>query len=269
MASFPERVALGRSGLQVGPLGISGGYGAPKHALLKAFERGVNYWYHGSRRSPGMTEAIRELVASGKRDELVIVLQSYSRWPWLLDKTFDRGLRALGLDYADVLLLGMFKRLPSPRLLDRALALQQQGRFRHLAISSHHRPSFVDYAQDERFAIMHVRYNAAHTGAEKDIFPHLSDDRPGMVAYTATRWKALLTPSKMPPGEAPMRARDCYRFVLRQPAIDVCVTGPSNEAHVDEALAALDEGPITPEQDERFRRIGAFVHSHSTRWFFG
>lgn len=51
MAGFAQSVVLGRSGLSVGPLGVAGGYGVPTNALLEAFERGVNYWYHGSRRA--------------------------------------------------------------------------------------------------------------------------------------------------------------------------------------------------------------------------
>jgi len=72
-----------------------------------------------------------------------------------------------------------------------------------------------------------------------------------------------LKAKKMPAGEAPMRARDCYRFALSSPDIDVCMTGPANGAQVDEALAALDEGPLSPEENERFRRIGAHVRANA------
>ena len=86
MAGFPERVTLGRSGLVVGPLGVAGGYGVDAAAIRKAVDRGCSYLYHGSRRAPGMRSAIRELTAAGRRDELVVVLQSYARWPWLLER---------------------------------------------------------------------------------------------------------------------------------------------------------------------------------------
>ena len=47
-----------------------------------------------------------------------------------------------------------------------------------------------------------IRYNAVHTGAEQDIFPHLpQEDRPGIVIFTATCWGELLRPKLMPPGE--------------------------------------------------------------------
>ncbi|MBW2458716.1 MAG: aldo/keto reductase, partial [Deltaproteobacteria bacterium] len=232
----------------------------------RAFDRGVTYWYHGSRRAPGMTQAIVELVAAGKRDELVVVLQSYSRWSWLLEKTFTAGLRRLNLDHADVLLLGWHNSLPGEAILERAVALQERGLCRHIAVSGHQRPSFVRFADDSRFNVMHLRYNAAHTGAEQDIFPHLeADRRPGLVAFTATRWRSLLKAAKMPAGEAPMSARDCYRFVLSQPHIDVCMTGPADAAQVDEALTALDGGPVSEQEDARFRRIGAHVRATAGR----
>jgi aryl-alcohol dehydrogenase-like predicted oxidoreductase len=261
VSSFPARVQLGRSGLHVGPLAVSGGYGVGSRPLLHAFERGVNYFYHGSRRAPGMTEAVSQLVAGGHREELVVVLQSYSRSAALLETFLRRGLRQLAIDHADVLLLGWYNRPPSDAVLERAGRLCEAGLVRHLAISAHHRPAFLTHAADERFDILHIRYNAAHTGAETEVFAALGpENRPGTVAYTATRWGSLLKPDKMPAGEQPLRARDCYRFALSNPDFNVCMTGPRNDDEMGEALAALDEGPMTAEELERVRRIGRHVH---------
>ena len=261
MASFPERVTLGRTDLKVGPLAVSGGYGVDAASLRRAFDRGCNYWYHGSLRKAGMTAAIRDLVAGGRRDDLVIVLQSYSRLGFWLERTFKAGLRDLGIAHADVLLLGWYNSGPSRGVLESAAALRKAGLVRHLAISGHNRPAFLTYAADPRYGILQIRYNAAHTGAEKDIFPKLAKEgRPGTVCYTATDWGKLLKPAKMPAGEAPLRARDCYRFVLSNPDFNVCMTGPKDAAQMDEALKALDDGPLSAEEDARFRRIGKHVH---------
>jgi len=262
MARFPERVVLGRSGLSVCPLGVAGGYGVEKAALLNAFSRGLNYWYHGTRRGSGMREAIVELVRGGHRQELVVVVQSYARFGWIIERSVARALKLLHLDYADVLLLGLFNRTPADRVMERALRLQEKGMVRQLAISAHRRTSFLTHAADPRFSILHIRYNAAHVGAETDIFKRLpKDDRPGMVAYTATRWGSLLKASQMPNGEAPLRARDCYRFVLSNPDFNVCMTGPKNGSELEEGIAALEEGPLSAAEDELFRRIGRHVHA--------
>lgn len=264
MTAFPERVTLGRSQLRVCPLGISGGYGADKTSLLKAFDRGVNYWYHGSRRATGMNEAVRELVKMGKRDELVFVLQSYSPWSPLTELTLASGLKKLGLEYADVLLLGLRNNPPGEAFMERMMRMREKGLFRHLAISSHKRTSYLGYAGDEQYSILHIRYNAAHPGAERDIFPHIeSQARPGTVAFTATRWGTLLKAKRMPEGERPLRGRDCYRFVLSNPDFNLCMSGPKNAAEVDEALAALADGPLSEEEEARIRRIGKYVHDHA------
>jgi aryl-alcohol dehydrogenase-like predicted oxidoreductase len=251
---------LGRTGLAVGRLGVAGGYGAPAGAIEEAFERGCNYFYWGSLRRAGMAQAIKNLCGRGQRDQLVIVLQSYARSPALMEIFCERALASLNLDAAEVLLLGWHNRRPPVRILERALALQEQGRFRFLGLSGHNRKLFPDLAREGIFDVFHVRYNAAHRGAETETFPFLADmplaGRPGLVTYTATRWGQLLKQRHMPPGEAAPPAADCYRFALSHPAVDVCITGPRNLAQMREALRALDLGPLKEAEAMRLRRIG-------------
>jgi aryl-alcohol dehydrogenase-like predicted oxidoreductase len=149
-----------------------------------------------------------------------------------------------------------------------AMALREKGLVRFLAVSSHNRPLFPELAAEGLFDILHVRYNAAHRGAEEEVFPRLAPEkRPGVVTYTATRWGDLLKPNKMPAGERPLTGADCYRFVLSNPDVDVCMTGPRTLAEMREALRALELGPLSPEEMRRIRRIGDHVHTHHRRFF--
>jgi len=108
--------------------------------------------------------------------------------------------------------------------------------------------------------VIHFRYNAAHPGAETDIFPHLpAANRSGLVSFTATSWGQLLKPSKALPGERIPTATDCYRFVMSRPEVDVCLSGPGNATHMDEALRALELGPMNAEELAWMRRVGAAV----------
>jgi aryl-alcohol dehydrogenase-like predicted oxidoreductase len=134
-------------------------------------------------------------------------------------------------------------------------------------MSGHQRRLFPKIAADRQFDLFHVRYNAAHRGAENDIFPHLPDEnRPGIISYTATRWGQLLNPKKMPPGEPVPAPSDCYRFALSHPAVDVCLCGPRNMDQMQAALPALELGPLDEGDMERMRRIGDYVHDHTRRF---
>jgi aryl-alcohol dehydrogenase-like predicted oxidoreductase len=263
---FNEKTVLGRTGLKVGRLGVAAGYGAPAKSFEAAFEQGCNYFYWGSFRRPNMEQAIKNLSKKGKRGELVIVVQVYNRAASMMAGSVERALKKGGLEFADVLLLGWFNSMPAPRIMEAALTLQERGLIKHLAVSGHHRPAFPGMAKSGEFDILHVRYNAAHRGAESEVLPHLPEEgRPGLVAYTATRWGHLLNPKRMPRGESPPRASDCYRFVLTNPGFDVCMTGPKNHEQMLEALAALDRGPLDEDEMARMKKIGDHVHKRG--WF--
>lgn len=266
--NFREKRLLGKTGLLACRLGVSCSYGAPTEAFEEAFERGVNYFYWGSMRKEAMARAVRNIIAKGKRDELILVLQSYSRSAGLMERFYQRGLKTLGIDCADVLLLGWHNQVPSSRILDQAEAMREKGMFRYLALSGHNRLLFPELAGDSRFDIFHVRYNAVHRGAEAEVFSRLQpENRPGLVTYTATRWGDLLKPQKMPPGESPLSGADCYRFVLSNPHVDVCMTGPADLDQMREALAALDRGPMTSEEMHRIQNIGDYIHRKHRRMF--
>jgi aryl-alcohol dehydrogenase-like predicted oxidoreductase len=259
---------LGRTGLKVARLGVACSYGAPTTAFEEAFEQGVNYFYWGSMRKEAMARAIRNIIAKGKRDELVIVVQSYSRSAILMEQFIKQALKKLKIEGADILLLGWHNQLPSRRILNRALAMRDRGLFRFLAVSGHRRPMFAQLADDLRFGLLHVRYNAAHRGAEIEVFNHLPvNDRPGIVTYTATRWGDLLDPRKMPAGEKPLSGTDCYRFVMSHPAVDVCMSGPKNLEEMRQALKALQLGPMSDDELKRAQRIGDHVHANYRRFF--
>jgi aryl-alcohol dehydrogenase-like predicted oxidoreductase len=48
--------------------------------------------------------------------------------------------------------------------------------------------------------------------------------------------------------------------VLSNPAVDVCLTGPANEAQAGEALRAIELGPMSAEELAWMRRVGDFIH---------
>jgi aryl-alcohol dehydrogenase-like predicted oxidoreductase len=251
---------LGRTGLPVCRLAISGGYGVPAEAVEMAFERGVNYLYYGSLRRGRFATALKNLAS--RRDRFVLVVQSYSRVAGLMAWSLESALRAAGSEYADVLLLGKWDGHVPGRILDAALALRERGLARFIGVSTHRRITVPRQAAPQSgIDVVHFRYNAAHPGAERDVFPHLPDNgRAGLVAFTATNWRQLLSAWRVPRGEPVPAAADCYRFVLTRPEVDVCLTGPSSTEHVKQSLRALEAGPMTAEELAWMKRAGRAAH---------
>ncbi len=263
--TFEPRGRLPHTDLTVGRIGLGSSFGIGPDDLEYAFDHGINYFYWGSIRRPGFGAGIRRL-AKRDRDALVVTIQSYARWPGaLLRLNVETGLRRLGLDHADVLLLGWYNGRPPGEILDTALDLKRRGRVRHLMMSGHRRSFFPEMAREEIFDLFMVRYNAAHRGAEEDVFPHLptGEARPGICAYTATRWASLVDPKRTPDGERTPTAADCYRFCLSHPDVDMTLCGPATTEHVREACDALAKGPLDEGELAWMRRVGDHVYGRS------
>ncbi len=265
MSSFRDPLLLGQTGLRVSRLGIGSSAVGSERFVEEAVAQGINYLYWGSIRRPAFGRALRH-VARRNREGVVLTVQSYSRVAALLRPSIEIALRRAGLEYFDFLLLGMWNEPPRKGIVEAALRLRAQGKVRHLMLSTHNRPSLQRHFRDfeagrSPFDVFMLRYNAVHRGAERDVFPHLPERRPpGLIAYTATRWGHLLDPAKMPPGEAPPPARDCYRFALSHPAVSMVLCGPANREQMQEAIRALDAGPLDPDEQARLRRIGDHVY---------
>ena len=264
-SEWSSTAILGRTGLRVCRLGVAAGYGVPAEAVERAFERGVNFFYWGSRRTPAFAAALRHLAPH--RERFVLEIQSYSRSAALLGWSFERALKKIRFDYADILLLGMWNKPVPARLIEAASKLKERGLVKFLAVSTHARKLVPRIAAESDFDVVHIRYNAAHPGAEQDIFPHLPDgSRPGLVAFTATSWGQLTGTSPfvrrgqpIPPAERVPSGADCYRFVLTRPEVGVCMTGPSNSAQMDDALKALTLGPMDQDELAWMLRVGRAV----------
>ncbi len=266
MENIPiPKVKLGKTDLVAGRLGLGASYGTPADALEAAFEHGCNYFYWGALRNAKMAAAIRNIVNKGKRDDLIVVIQDFRRSRLGVERSLMRGLKRLGLDYADVLLLGWHNKPPHPRILDAAEKLKKKQVFRYLGISGHKRALFPELARDSRYDLFQIRYNAANRGAEEDIFPHLPENRPGVVSFTATRRMSLVKSSRIPADEKRPTAGDCYRFVITNPSVDVVITAPSKAAQLEQNIAEVKKGPMNEDELRWMRRIGDYVYGRGQK----
>jgi len=260
---------LGRTGLPVHRLGLSATYWPGKGAIRQAVDEGVNFFFAFGIDAQ-MIAVMREVLKS-LRDRYVLATGAYNLiigYP-NLRRTLEKRLRQFRTDYIDVfLLLGVRKEGEFPqRVREELYRLREEGKIRAVGISCHDRKLIGQLAAQGALDVYMVRYNAAHRGAEQDIFPYLQDDNPGIVSYTATRWTYLLRRPKAWPKDGPVpTAGQVYRFVLSNPHVHVCLTAPGNRRQLTENLAALRQGPLNEDEMQFVKSFGDAVY-RQYKWF--
>ena len=258
---------------QVFRMGIAGNYGLDSSDIEWAADHGANYFVWGASFKK-VTSGIKEVI-SKNREKNVVAMLGWGYFGWQVRKGVEKALRKLNTDYLDVFKLGWLGRtsLYSKSTIDSLLKLKQEGKIKAIGTSIHDRQRAGQLALDSEIDLFMIRYNAKHTGAEKDIFPHLKKRNPAVVSYTALAWQQLTSPVKgieMPPWPSsnttetlipPLTPELCYRFVLSNPNIHLVLTGPKNRAQLMSNFGAMEQGALSQEELDWIRQYGQQIRS--------
>jgi aryl-alcohol dehydrogenase-like predicted oxidoreductase len=267
-------VAFGKPVCRLGLASRGDRSGPSADDVLHAIECGVNFLnWPGQADTPGGADGVSDAIAASgtRRESLVVCVQFGARTEGEAAAELRSILAILETDYIDVLTFyyvehpAEWRALIGPRgALEFCRAAKRDGVVRSLGVTSHQRPLAAEMARSGLLDALMIRYNAAHRGAEHEIFP--VTDRLGMpvIAYTALRWGALLHPTPAdPPGFRIPRAPDWYRFVLQSPSVSVALAAPSSRAELDEDLEVLrSNGPLSTTDYLRLTEHGDRVRRH-------
>jgi aryl-alcohol dehydrogenase-like predicted oxidoreductase len=240
-------------------VGLSGSFGLDEAGAREALER-MNYVFW-TPLMKGVTPALKDALRRDRERYVVATGPMFGYLRGSLRRAVEKRLRLLGTDHLDVFQLFWLSKMSAftGGVQEELVRLREEGKVRAVGVSIHDRPRAGRLAEDSILDLLMIRYNAAHPGAEREIFPHLERRRPALVAYTATSWRKLL---RAPKGWAgpPMTAGDCYRFCLASPHVDVVLMGPKDGAQLRDNLAAVERGPLAEGDLARMRAFGKAVH---------
>jgi aryl-alcohol dehydrogenase-like predicted oxidoreductase len=240
-------------------LGLSGTYNLDEAGCREALER-VQYVFWSPRMN-GLTRALHAALARDRERYVISAGPLLGYTAGAVRRAAVAALRTLGVEYLDVFQVYWLGKMSffTGAVQEALQKLREEGKVRLLGASTHDRPRAGKLAEESILDLLMIRYNAAHPGAEQDIFPCLARRRPAMVAYTATAWRRLLRAPSGWKGPVPT-AGDCYRFCLTSPHIDVVLSGPRSVEELRENLAALEKGPLSAEEMRFMRDFGRAVH---------
>ncbi len=243
--------------------------------VLASVERGVNFLnWRGLAEGPSDGDAYTAAVSSlgTRRRSVVVCAQFGARNAADAATELRSALAVLGTDYLDVLTLYYVERahewaeLIAPGGALRYLQdAKRDGTVRSIGITSHQRTLAAEMARSGLLDTIMIRYNAAHRGAERDVFRVTQPLGLPVIAYTALRWGALPRPTPDdPPGFSVPGPAAWYRFVLQQPAVAVTLAAPLTRAQLDEDLRVLEaQGPLTDEEYTALAAHGERVRRHA------
>lgn len=244
-----------------------------------AFERGVRY-FNWCGKPDGLSRAAREF--GPRRREIVFATQIKARSADAANRELDWILEETGGSRLDI---GTLYYVESPEewraitgpggAWEALVARRRAGDLGLLGLTSHQRRLAAKCALERaadgtrRLDMLMIRYNAAHTGAESDVFPDSQSLGLPVVTFTGLRWRDLLRPTPDdPPGFEPPGAADCYRFCMAHPAVAVALAAPDGRAELEEALRALDSPGIPSARWMRsMLEHGRRVHRHAREFW--
>ena len=237
-------------------------------AVLAAIDRGVDY-LNWCGHPDGMSRAVRRL--GSRRREVFVAVQLDARTANSARRELAELLGELGTDYVDVVTYYYVERREEWEQItgrggaaEALQAARADGTVRAIGLTSHQRTLAAEIAEGGELDLLMIRYNAAHRGAEEEVFPLTLSRAIPVVTYTGLRWGALLraTPDDPPEFELPT-AGECYRFMLCHPGVTVGLMAPDGSGELEEDLALLDDWRgLSIDRYEALRQHGDRVHRH-------
>lgn len=250
-----------------------------------AVERGVNY-LNWCGRPDGLSRAVAEMGPS--RDQVVLAWQIQSSSEDGARRELDDALTELKTDHIDIATLYYVEsepewcRLASTGGAYTALArAKEEGALRMIGLTSHQRAMAASIAagqvlpdETDRDTLLDpkrpldmlmLRYNAAHRGAEKDVFPVTDPLDLPVVVYTCLRWGALTESTVADPsGFIPPDPKEWYRFCLANPSVAVAIAAPNGREEMEHDLSLLDDWrDPSPAELEILKSHGDRVYEHA------
>ena len=274
--TFPkatDRITLGKSGLRVSPICL--GMTMSPETVIAAYEAGVNFFFVTGDLHWPLYDGIRKGLAKlldgnpSRRDEIVVGVVSYLDNPLFAALQFHEVIGEVpSLQRVDVLIAGAVSSdqsfYPRVEAMARARAAGQNGA-RAIGATFHQRSLAVVSEHYDMLDIRFIRYNSAHPGARRDLFPYFRPARTSPV-FNFKSTMSQVTPQMFEALNLPKSywvpdVCDYYRFVLTRPEMDGVLCSPMQPEEMRQLARALDKGPLTHEEEEYMIWLSSLVHA--------
>ena len=238
-----------------------------------AYKAGINYFFFYNLTHANLLQELKTLIAH-QREQIVVAIGSETRNLRQLRQYLDRGRQLLNTDIVDVFLVEYVSPSDDMHQVHKVLSelhrWKNKGLIRYVGATTHNRTLAVELLQTEECEVLMHRYNMAHRKAEEEVFPTAFQREIPIIAFTCTRWAALLKGHPNWQGKIPTAA-DCYRFALHHRAVRLALTAPKTKVELQQNLKVLDIPLLTPAEVDHWREYGDLIYGNGqdefeTQW---
>ncbi|MBW4635681.1 MAG: aldo/keto reductase [Iphinoe sp. HA4291-MV1] len=262
-----------QQGLPANILGLAGRQSMDAADIAVAFEAGLNYFFFYNLELKNFLDGLKFLLTT-KRKQVLVATGTQERDVAEVRRDFDLVRDRLKIDEVDV----FFAEYVSPdddmtevqAMIDELQEWKSRGLIRYVGVTTHNRAIALEMIERKACDVLMHRYNMAHRKVEENVLPNAQQAGIPVVAFTCTRWGTLLTRhSKWQ--HKPPRAADCYRYVLRHPAVHLALTAPGNRQQLEENLSVLYASQVLPEEAAHWQEYGDLIYGNGqdpfeTQW---
>ena len=258
-AAGPRYRTLGKTGLKVSPVGYGCMITSDSSVIHRAVDLGITYFDTARGYQKGNNERMVGAALKGSREKIVLSSKSEAKTASDAIAELDTSLKELGTDYLDIWY--MHSRDTVANIPDELVTVwenaKQQGKIRHIGISTHKPNDIVDRVLAVgKFEVLLSTYSFAIGAANDPAYKKLTDAGIGLVAM-----KVMAPAARARKPDGPLAA---LKWVLRDTRFAAAIPSMTDMDQLEMNVRAMTE-PFNEVDQKLLARINEDIRPYYCR----
>ena len=258
-AAGPRYRTLGKTGLKVSTVGYGCMITSDSSVIHRAVDLGITYFDTARGYQKGNNERMVGAALKGSRDKIVLSSKSEAKTAPDAIAELDTSLKELGTDYLDIWY--MHSRDTVANIPDELVTVwenaKQQGKIRHIGISTHKPNDIVDRVLAVgKFEVLLSTYSFAIGAANDPAYQKLTDAGIGLVAM-----KVMAPAARARKPDGPLAA---LKWVLRDARFTAAIPSMTDMDQLEMNVRAMTE-PFNEADQKLLARVNEDIRPYYCR----
>jgi predicted aldo/keto reductase-like oxidoreductase len=258
-AAGPRYRTLGKTGLKISTVGYGCMITSDSSVIHRAVDLGITYFDTARGYQKGNNERMVGAALKGSRDKIVLSSKSEAKTAPDAIAELDTSLKELGTDYLDIWY--MHSRDTVANIPDELVTVwenaKQQGKIRHIGISTHKPNDIVDRVLAMgKFEVLLSTYSFAIGAANDPAYQKLTDAGIGLVAM-----KVMAPAARARKPDGPLAA---LKWVLRDARFTAAIPSMTDMDQLEMNVRAMTE-PFNEADQKLLARVNEDIRPYYCR----